>query len=286
MDTSSHVALRTIIRTMRPVTHAVGAAWRGLILLVIAVIVSAIAFAGLPDQAIGFDLVQVYVPAGERVLDGESPFPAVDDPVLRQNAAYVYPPLAALLAFPSRRCRNPGCRSSACSGRLRSSGRDLAARRARSAVLRRLRPLAADDTGLAERQPHRARRARLRPRLAVSGLVAQRRFVDGIGIALKLLLWPLVVWLLATRRVWAAWVAVWFTAVRVLLTWAVIDFEGLLAYPALLERLTEIETVNTPGVSIYSGVIELGAALGRGPRVCSRRRSPAARRLRRLRAQR
>ena len=74
---------------MRPVTHAVGAAWRGLILLVIAVVVSAIAFAGLPDHAVAYDLVQVYVPAGERVLDGMSPFPAVDDPILRQNAAYV-----------------------------------------------------------------------------------------------------------------------------------------------------------------------------------------------------
>ena len=80
-----------------------------------------------------------------------------------------------------------------------------------------------------------------------------------VGIALKVLLWPLVVWFLATRRVWAAALALSFTAEVIVLSWAAIDFRGFVTYPALLERLTEIETVNTPGVSIFSAAIELGA---------------------------
>ena len=245
---------------MRPVTHAVGAAWRGLILLVIAVIVSAIAFAGLPDQAIAYDLVQVYVPAGERVLEGMSPFPAVDDPVLRQNAAYVYPPLAALLVVPLTPLSESGLQIVGVLGSLAAllgaiwllGVRDL-----RCYAAFALWPptiLAWQNANLSV--------------LVVLACALAWRFRDSwrsaglsmaIGIALKVLLWPLVVWLLATRRVWAAWVAVWFTAATVLLTWAAIDFRGLLAYPALLERLTQIETVNTPGVSIYSAAIELGA---------------------------
>ena len=84
-----------------------------------------------------------------------------------------------------------------------------------------------------------------------------------IGIALKVLLWPLVVWLLATRGVSGRpGSPSGSRPPTVLLSWAAIDFEGLLAYPALLERLTEIETVNTPGVSIFSAAIELGAPSG------------------------
>ena len=45
-------------------------------------------------------MVQVYVPAGERILDDQPLFPEVDDPVFDGHQAYVYPPLTALLAIP------------------------------------------------------------------------------------------------------------------------------------------------------------------------------------------
>ena len=245
---------------MRQVTHAIGAAWRGLILLVIAVVVSAIAFAGLPDHAVAYDLVQVYVPAGERVLDGMSPFPAVDDPVLRQNAAYVYPPFAALLVVPLTPLSDSGLQIVGVLGSLAAllgaiwllGVRDL-----RCYAAFALWPptiLAWQNANLSV--------------LVVLACALAWRFRDSweragvsmaIGIALKVLLWPLAVWLLATMRVWAAAIGVSLTAALVLVSWAAIDFRGFLAYPALLERLTEIESVNTPGVSIFSAAIELGA---------------------------
>ena len=107
----------------------------------------------------------------------------------------------------------------------------------------------------------------------------------GIAIALKVLLWPLAVWFLATRRVWAAAIAVSVTTAGVLLSWAAIDFRGLASYPALLERLTEIETVNTPGVSIFSAALELGAPLQPRPRTRSGHGRASTRRLGPLRAQ-
>ena len=245
---------------MRPVTHAVGAAWRGLILLVIAVVVSGIAFAGLPDHAVAYDLVQVYVPAGERVLDGVSPFPPVDHPVLRQNAAYVYPPFAAFLFVPLTPLSESGLQVVGVLGSLAAllgaiwllGVRDL-----RCYAAFALWPptiLAWQNSNLSV--------------LVVLACALAWRFRDSwqragvamaVGIALKVLLWPLIVWFLATRRLWAAALAVSFTAEVILLSWAAIDFRGFLTYPALLERLTEIETADTPGVSIFSAALELGA---------------------------
>lgn len=245
---------------MRPVTHAVGAAWRGLILLVIAVVVSGIAFAGLPDHAVAYDLVQVYVPAGERVLDGVSPFPPVDHPVLRQNAAYVYPPFAAFLFVPLTPLSESGLQVVGVLGSLAAllgaiwllGVRDL-----RCYAAFALWPptiLAWQNSNLSV--------------LVVLACALAWRFRDSwqragvamaVGIALKVLLWPLIVWFLATRRLWAAALAVSFTAEVILLSWAAIDFRGFLTYPALLERLTELETADTPGVSIFSAALELGA---------------------------
>ena len=245
---------------MRQLTYAFGAAWRELILLFIALIVSVMAFAGLPDHAVAYDLVQVYVPAGERVLDAVSPFPAVDDPVLTQNGAYVYPPLAALLAVPLTLLSDSWLQVVGVLGSVAALF---------GAIwllgIRDLRCYAAfalwPPTILAWQNANLSVLVVLACALAWRFRNSWERagVAMAVGIALKVLLWPLAVWFLATRRVWTAAVAVSLTATLVLLSWAAIDFRGLMAYPALLERLTEIETVNTPGVSIFSAAVELGA---------------------------
>jgi Glycosyltransferase family 87 len=56
----------------------------------------------------------------------------------------------------------------------------------------------------------------------------------GLAIALKLVLWPLLVWLLALRRGRAAVLAVGGAAVVTLAAWAVIGFNGFRDYPRLL----------------------------------------------------
>ena len=59
------------------------------------------------------------------------------------------------------------------------------------------------------------------------------------GIAIKFLIWPLIVWLALTGRVRAAARAVVLSAVFVLVPWAVIGFDGLGDYPDLLRELGE-----------------------------------------------
>ena len=86
-------------------------------------------------------------------------------------------------------------------------------------------------------------------RLVVAGSVA------GV-IVLKLFLWPLLVWLVATRRVGAASAAAGAAAAATVAAWAAIGFDGMLDYPALLGRLAE--SVQDAGYS----VVALGTSLG------------------------
>jgi Glycosyltransferase family 87 len=59
----------------------------------------------------------------------------------------------------------------------------------------------------------------------------------GVMLATKFFLWPLVVWLAATRRIASACLACATGAALLLASWAVIGFAGMLGYPALLRRL-------------------------------------------------
>lgn len=67
----------------------------------------------------------------------------------------------------------------------------------------------------------------------------------GSVVALKLFLWPLVVWLAATRRFAAALAAAGTAVGLAFLTWALIGFGGLTDYPTLLRRLTDLEAENS-----------------------------------------
>lgn len=61
----------------------------------------------------------------------------------------------------------------------------------------------------------------------------------GAGIAIKLLLLPLVLWLVFTRRLRAAAISL-LTAVGITaVAWAAIGFDGIRDYPSLLSRLSE-----------------------------------------------
>jgi len=53
-------------------------------------------------------------------------------------------------------------------------------------------------------------------------------------VAAKLLAWPLLLWLLATRRIRCSLTAVGSAVALLALSWALIGFKGLLAYPRLL----------------------------------------------------
>src|SRR5712692_7873020 len=86
------------------------------------------------------------------------------------------------------------------------------------------------------------------------GAAAAWRFRDRAGpaggtVALagvtKVFLWPLGVWLLATRRLRAALWAAALSAVLVLAGWSAIAFAGLTAYPHLLRVISDLEAAQS-----------------------------------------
>lgn len=76
----------------------------------------------------------------------------------------------------------------------------------------------------------------------------------------KLFLWPLFVWLLATRRWGAAARAALLTAVVGGLGWAVVGFGTLGSYPALLGKMADVQVRDTVGVAGLLASLGAGAA--------------------------
>lgn len=245
---------------MSPVTRAVVDAWRSWFLVAVAGVVTAVVLVGIKEQAVAFDLAQVYVPAAERVRDGLTPFPAEDDPVWEGHQAYVYPPLTALLVLPLTELSSPA---------LEYVGVFMAI-----AILL----LAIALLGVRDPRCYAVfalwlptmtawQNANVSALLVLACALAWR-FRDswlkegaalGFGIALKLVLWPLAIWLLATRRIRAALAATLVGGVTLLGSWAAIGFKDFVSYPDLLTMLTDVEGENSHSVSVYSAVLALGA---------------------------
>ena len=76
---------------------------------------------------------------------------------------------------------------------------------------------------------------RYRDRKVVAGLVC------GLVIALKLFFWPVLIWLVATRRYRTAALAAASSVLLVFLPWAGIGFAGLRGYPHLMSKVSSRE---------------------------------------------
>ncbi len=84
----------------------------------------------------------------------------------------------------------------------------------------------------------------------------------GAAIAAKLFVWPLVIWLLLTRRFRAAAWAAGSAVVLMLGTWALIGFEGFRDYPKLLRVVQNVYAIRSISVSTVAGA--LGASVQAG----------------------
>ena len=81
----------------------------------------------------------------------------------------------------------------------------------------------------------------------------------GAAVAAKLFVWPVVVWLILTRRYRAAAWAVASGLVLVFGAWALIGFDGLRDYPKLLRVVQDVYAVRSISVSTVAG--SLGASV-------------------------
>lgn len=79
----------------------------------------------------------------------------------------------------------------------------------------------------------------------------------GLGIAIKLFLWPLLFWQLGARRYRAAATAAGVVLAGVLIPWAIIGFDGFLAYPDLLRVAQEIYALHGYSTATIFGAVGL-----------------------------
>lgn len=205
------------------------------------------------------DLENVFYGAAEVVSGGGNPYSPLDDPVIAAGKAYVYPPLIALAGIPLTALGVEaagfvvmgllvlgvfgtllvlGIRDWRCYGIALLWPPVLSAIQTGNITI----PLALGAAIVW--------RCRDQARAAGASL--------GLTLAAKLILWPLALWLAATRRFSTVVYALGVGCAAVVVSWAVIGFAGLVDYPALLRRLQEIE--ESQGYTVYALALDLGAS--------------------------
>ena len=197
--------------------------------------------------------------AGSALLAGASPYPPVDADVLATGLNFVYPaPVAfafaplALIPLPVAAALWALVLIGATVGTLLLAGvRDW-----RCIGLAFVSPWVLNGLWVGAISPL------LALALAVAWRYRERRAIAALAVAAlmvsKVFLWPLLVWLAATRRTPAAVAAAAGGAVASLAAWAALDFAGLADYPRILDLLAQVEQDQT-----YSAVA-LGLSLGLG----------------------
>jgi Glycosyltransferase family 87 len=248
-----------------------------------AVTVAALFVSTIQDDAVAFDFRPFYRAAGS-ILGGTTPYPGADVPLTAESGAYVYPPLGGLLAIPLHPLPLEVAGLTVMALLVAAAAAVpfvLGVRDWRCYGLLFLWPpvLSAIQTGnvtlwfaLAAAVAWRFRDRMFPPSVSL-----------GATLAAKFFLWPLVVWLAATRRVRSAIVTVAIGFSLLLATWATIGFAGLLEYPDLLRRLERtigedsytlrivLLDAGVPATAARAGWLLLGVLLVVGVAVVGRR---------------
>jgi hypothetical protein len=212
----------------------------------------------IQDDAVAFDF-RVFYAAAEAVLRGETPYLSLDDPAAVVARGYVYPPLTAIAAIPFTVLP------------LEAAGLVVMALLA-VAMLAILFVLGVRDWrcyGLVFLWPpvlSAIQTGSVTILLALGAALAWRcrdrafasATIVGATLAVKLILWPLVIWLASTRRVAAAALSSVIAVALLLGSWVVVGFVGLAEYPDVLRRLQDV--VELDAYTVYVVALDLGAS--------------------------
>ena len=196
----------------------------------------------LHKHAVAFDFEHAYLPAARAVLAGHSPYPPATIAAFFPRTAFIYPPLTAYLAAPFTvfpplvaDVLVSVLAIAAVAGILALLGvRDW---RCYTIVFLWVPTYSAIQTGNVTVLLTLGLALAWRYRSRTLALAA----VTGLLLALKLFLWPLLVWLVMTRRFRAAGAAIGTAAFFIVVPWAGIGFAGMRGYPHLLSVLTQAE---------------------------------------------
>jgi alpha-1,2-mannosyltransferase len=215
------------------------------------------------EELLAWDVRFAYLPAAEFVLHGDSPYPALDDPILEEQKGYVYPPQLLLALVPLTVLPVDAVALLAVATMLALLGLTLYV-----LGIRDIRCYAAALLWMPTASGLVLANVSIPLALALAMLWRYRDEVWppavalGLAVSAKLLLWPMFVWMLATRRVRTS---MWAVVVGLVVTsgaWAVLGFDGLTSYPALLRRLSQIQSENSYSFVGMASTLGLSDAVG------------------------
>ena len=213
---------------------------------------------------LAWDVRFAYLPAAEHILDGESPYPELTDPILEDQKGYVYPPQLVVALLPFTVLPVPVVTLLVAIGMLGLVGLTL-----RVLEVRDVRCYAAAVLWVPTISGVLLGNISIPLALAVALVWRYRNAVwpaaaaFGIAVSAKLLLWPMFVWMLATRRLRTAAASLVIGGVLTIAAWAAIGFDGLLEYPDLLRRLSEIQSDRSYSIVGMATTLGAGEAAGR-----------------------
>jgi alpha-1,2-mannosyltransferase len=224
-----------------------------------AALLAGVIVAAIHEGTLAYDFHNAFFPAARAVLHGQSPYAHTTMQTLRAGTAFVYPPVAAFVFTPL-------ALASPLIAGLAATAICLAAALLTLAVLgvRDWRcfgcallwapvictiHLGAISTLLALGV---AIAWRYRSSAWICGIAV------GLVIAMKLFLWPLLLWLFAARYPRAGAIAVASMIAFLVVPWAAIGFTGLEGYPHMLHVLSAIEAHES--FTIPAAVTKLGGS--------------------------
>jgi hypothetical protein len=233
-----------------------------LVVLAVAIVGGLIAMSA-NERLLAWDVRFAYLPAAEAVLDGKSPYPALDDPILEEQKGYVYPPQLVLALVPLTPLPVDVVAMLVALALLGMVGLTLwvlGVRDARCYAASVLWVPTISGVLLANVSVPLALALALTWRYRDAAKASGAAL--GLAVSAKLLLWPMFVWMLATRRLRATALAVFVGAGVTLAAWAAIGFDGLRQYPDLVQRLSDIQAERSYALVGMAATAGLGSSVG------------------------
>lgn len=222
-----------------------------------AVVVVTLFATAISAEGIAMDFRQFYR-AAEKILAGESPYLPAGEPLLWWGGPYPYPPLPALTAIPLTLLSLEAAGLVVMAALVLVVPATLAVLGVRDwrcyGIVMLWPPvISAIQTGNVTLWFGLALAVawRFRDRWAPSSAAL------GLTLAVKFFLWPVVVWLAATRRYAAAVASCVIGAALLVASWVPLGFAGFVDYPDMLRRLED--TVGDDSYTLY--IVGLDAGL-------------------------
>jgi hypothetical protein len=198
---------------------------------------------------------KIFREAASAVIHGRMPYVAIEPHSLAQNDKFVYPPITGLLFAPFALMPLEVARLVmllAVTASIPVALRLLGVQDWRCYGLALLTAPFADALSIGALTPFLLVAAALGWRFRDRPLIGP--LACAVAAVSKIFLWPLGVWLVATRRLRSAVRCAAIAAGLLLIGWSVIGFQGLDTYPHLLRVLSDVEAGKSYSVVGFLGL--------------------------------